>query len=488
MTIDFSQTSNHDPKLLHILKHDVRGDHAMKQNVFSYLLIAIAIAGCTERIVEYQIPKEYTNDLLHGDLVGKVLQKSSSAIVIVSQVAPIDSVAINPQDGSFVFRDLRIGNYDVTIRSNNYRIYFRSNVAIQGGGITYIGDIDLSTVPDLVDRHYPENNGEIVYDWRYGRIAVSILFTHPMDRLSVQNAFSTNPPSEGIFIWGNYTQAPLRTIFADPQSGGFDPGATITTFSKITSVTYSMSKKDSFVDTVYTVTLSTGAHDTLGNHLRFPLRFSFRTVQSYTTIYGIQTSPVHGDVNVEPLNNSGINITFPRRMDPASTEAATTVRPPMTTLFLWPEGNVLRIYTGGPFLSDTTITVRIDSTARDLDGIRLGMIFTLQFRTAPFQIRYTSPTNAQLFVSLSQSISIGFNSFVTLSSVQPAFSIMPVIPGSFSYRGNYPYEIPSEVVFTPSTQYQTNTKYTVTISTGVRDLYGVPMKSPYTFSFVTRPN
>jgi hypothetical protein len=33
----------------------------------------------------------------------------------------------------------------------------------------------------------------------------------------------------------------------------------------------------------------------------------------------------------------------------------------------------------------------------------------------------------------------------------------------------------------------TNTKYTVTISTNVRDLYDSKLKQPYVFSFVTRP-
>jgi hypothetical protein len=226
----------------------------------------------------------------------------------------------------------------------------------------------------------------------------------------------------------------------------------------------------------------------MGNYLRFPLQFSFRTVQSYTTIYGIQTNPVHGDINVEPINSNGIDITFPRRMDPGTTEAATTVTPPMNKVFLWPDGNIMRIYTGGPFLSDTTITVRIDSTARDRDGVRLGQIFTFWFRTAPFQVSYVSPGNAQLFVSLSQQINVNFNSYVVLSSVQAAFSITPAISGSFSYGGYYPYESLNQIVFTPGGTYLPNTKYTVTILSGVRDMYGVPLKTPYTFSFVTRPN
>ena len=460
----------------------------MKTRLVLLALMAVLLISCKETIIEPQVPKEFTNDLLHGDLIGRVLQKTAGAKVFVSQVEIIDSQAVSPLDGSFAFRELRVGNYDVTIRSDSYRIYENANVQIQSGGVTYLGDINLSTVPDLVNQFYPEDNGEIVYDWRYGRIAISVLFSHPMDRASVEKAFSTVPPSQGIFIWGNFTTSPLRTLYvslADP--GQFVPGATITTFSKITSMTYSMSQKDSYVDTTYTVSIATGAHDTSGTHMRFPLAFRFSTVQSYVSIDGIQTLPVYGDMNVDPVSNSGILITFPRRMDQASTEAATTVTPPMNRVFLWPDGNQMKIYTGGPFLSDTTITVSIAGTARDKDGAPMVQDFQFWFRTAPLSLSYTYPANAQLYVSPDQTIGLSFNSYVLLSSVQSSFTITPYVAGSFAFSGTSPYVNPAYVIFTPSSWLQPNTKYTVTLSTGVRDMYGVAMKSPYTFSFVTRP-
>jgi hypothetical protein len=459
----------------------------MKSTILMVPLLVLFSLACDERIIEYRVDERYFNDAFHGDLVGRVLQKQSGAVVIVNQVNPVDSTVINPNDGSFVIQDLQMGNYDLTIRADNYRIYTRSNIIIEGGGITYAGEIDLSTVPDLVAQHYPENSSEVVYDWRYGRITISILFTRPMDRLSVEKAFSTEPRSEGVFYWGQFTQAPQRTLFATENDKGFEPGATITTFSKVTSMAYSMSGKDSFVDTTYTVRLTTEAHDTSGNYLRFPLVFSFRTVQSYTTIYGIQTSPVHGDINVELLNYGGIRLTFPRRMDPASTETATTITPVMNKVFLWPEGNVMVVYTGGPYLSDTTITLRIDGSARDRDGIPMGEAFSFWFRTAPLSVSYTSPENAQLFVAPTQQIFLNFNSYVIRSTVQSAFSITPSVGGTFSFGGTNT-EIPSQIVFTPYGSLQANTKYTVTISTAAKDLYGVPMKEPYSFSFVTRPN
>ncbi len=462
----------------------------MKTYILVLMSLFFIISGCKETIIESQseIPKEFTNDLLHADLIGKVIQKESKAKVIISQVETIDSMEISPIDGSFAFSNLRAGNYNITITAENYRICKIENFMLQGGSIIYLGDIMLSTVPDLIDSFYPDDRGEVVYDWRYGRITVSILFTKPMDRESVENAFSVEPPVEGVFNWGNYTQAPVESWFAN--SRGYNEDATITTYSKVTSMTYAFAKKDSYPDKEYIVSIDKTAKDTAGNFLRFPFQFSFKTVQSYSTQNGIITDPVHGDIDVSPLNYnySGITVTFPRRMDKASVEQSTQVTPPMNTIFLWPEENILRIYTGGPFLSDTTITVAIAKSAKDKDGTALGQNFSFSFRTAALSVSGTTPSNGQLFVSPTEPVIISFNNYVKLSSVSASITISPAISGSFSFNGNYPYEQMNQVKFSPSSNFQANTKYTLTISPSISDMYGSYMKSSYSFSFVTRPN
>ena len=460
----------------------------------TYLVISaflfIVYSGCKETIYESQsaVPKEFTNDLLHADLIGKVEPIDSRASVFLSQVNTIDSVAISPVDGSFAFRDLRAGNYDITIRADNYRIYKNENFMLQGGSVIYLGEIKLSTVPDHIESFYPEDKSEIVYDWRYGKITVSILFTEPMDRESVEKAFSVEPYVEGLFTWGVYTQAPVDGMFADEK--GYNTGATITTFSKVKSMTYVFAKKDSYPDKEYKISIGTTAKDTAGNFLRFPLSFSFKTVQSYSTQNGILTNPVHGDVDVSPLdyNNTGITITFPRRMDKSSVELYTYVSPTMNTIFLWPEENILRIYTGGPFLSDTTITVSVNKSAKDKDGVPLGQDFSFSFRTAALAITGTSPSNGQLFVTPTGPLQINFNNYVKLSSANASISISPQTGGTFSFGGYYPYEQMNQVVFKPSSDLKPNTKYTVFVNKTITDMYGNEMKEPYSFSFVTRPN
>ena len=465
----------------------------MNTRILGLLLLTFSLWGCKETIVEYRdnpttaLPK--VSDAYHGDIVGKIQQLGVNAMVVVSQVGPVDSIQVSTNDGSFALRYLPMGNYDLTIRSSNYRIYIQTNVIVQGGGINYIGEIDLSNIPDLVSTVYPENNSEIVYDWRYGRITISIMFAHPMNRASVEKAFSTYPPSTGVFYWGQYATSPRSVLYATADmNSGYDPGAVITTYSNVSSMTYSMAQNCGIVDTQYTIMLSTDAKDTSGNHLRFPLVSTFRTVQSYVTYNGIQTNPVNGDIEVSPINNSGITVTFPRRMDPSTTESAISITPPINRIFLWPSGNQLTIYTGGPFLSDTTITVTIDKSALDKDGIALGETFSFWFHTAAFQVSSTYPSNAQLYVATSQTIAVYFNSYVDKNSYQSAFSISPSVGGSFVYGNGNSYDTPNWITFTPYSTLQPNTKYTVTLGSSVKDMFGVPMGIPYSFSFVTRPN
>jgi len=462
----------------------------MKLSIFSLVFVLIVfLVGCEDTIYNtYETDPRLFNDAFHGHIIGKVKQTKSNARVVVSQVHSVDSTIITSNDGSFIIENLEIGNYDLKIMADNYCTYLRTNVMIEGAGTTYLGEIDLSKVPDLVSSHYPADLDEIVFDNRSSRLSISLIFTRPMDRESVEEAFSTNPPTEGIFYWGQYTEAPSWYYFEDRyNSGGFDPGATITTYSKITSFTYRVAMKDSYVDTTYQVTLATSAKDTAGNVLRFPLEFAFSTIQSSSSINGIQTYPYHGDLDVNLISNAGIQITFPRNMDPVSTEDAITMVPDVDRIYIWPEKNQLTIYSGGPFIAETDYTIDISEVAKDLDGVALGNPFSFSFATESITVENTRPRNAELFVDYTQAqVTMWFNTYMIKSSVENAFSISPHVSGSFSWGSYYSNE-KTAITFTPHSTLSANTKYTITVDNTAKDLYGDNLKEPYSFSFITMP-
>lgn len=453
-------------------------------------MLSFLILTCEKQVVYEQDPRLF-NDAFHGNIVGKVLQKESEALVIVSQEVPIDSQFINVEDGVFRFENLEIGNYDILIRADAFRTYHHKNVSVEGAGTTYMGEIDLSKIPDLVSSYYPEDQAEVVYNNRFHGLTVSMQFTQPMDRESVEEAFRTEPETEGRFFWGHYTTAPAYYYFdwtaENGRYNGFDPGATITTYSRISSFVYRIAQKDCFVDTTYSVYLSTAAMDTAGNHLRFPLEFTFSTIQSSSTINAIQTVPAHGDIDVDLISNSGIRIIFPRNMDAASTEKAIDMVPETDPIFIWPAYNQLTIYTGGSFRADTTYVINIDSTAKDLDGNKMGHPFEFSFSTAEVGLRSTSPRNGQLFIDPSANIVMYFNTYMIKSSVEQVFKIEPAIEGNLQWGDGYSEYNKSALTFDPAGALKFNTKYTVTIGAGAKDLFGTGMKKEYSFSFITRP-
>jgi hypothetical protein len=171
-------------------------------------------------------------------------------------------------------------------------------------------------------------------------------------------------------------------------------------------------------------------------------------------------------------------------MDHETTENAVSMEPSSDITFIWPEHNRLTIYTGGAFRAETTYQISIDSTAEDLDGIRLGSPFSFSFSTSSVGLNYTSPHSGELFVSKNSDIRLSFNSYMVKSSVQNAISISPEINGSLNWYN----DSKTTMEFTPYGSLKANTKYTVTIGTGARDIFGSTLKEPYSFSFITRPD
>ena len=170
-------------------------------------------------------------------------------------------------------------------------------------------------------------------------------------------------------------------------------------------------------------------------------------------------------------------------MEPVSTENAINFSPPSEVIYIWPRYNQLTIYTGGVLHADNDYTVTIDSTAMDMDGISLGSQFTFSFHTASVNITSSSPRNGEVYVSANSPIYLYFNTYMLKSSVQSAFSISPNISGSLDWYNNSK----TTMRFSPSQNLQYNTKYTVTIGTQAKDIFGSALKEPYTFSFIVRP-
>lgn len=427
-----------------------------------------------------------------GQIVGRVSPASSRARVRAEQAAAIDSVTIDAATGGFSLAGLAPGTYDVVIRADNHRIERLERVAVYAGSVTYVGAIVLSTTPDPVRSFAPADRSEVAMDSRYARLAIGIDFEVPMDRASVQAAFSTDPPTRGVFYWSQVPSATPTdhtggrdTDVAPPGYRELAPGGEITTFRHIRSLRFMPRERDTYVDSAYVVHLASTAHDSAGQAMRFALHFTFRTIQSSVSQTAIETQPEDGATGVSLMSFSSLRISFPRRMDRASVENALTVTPGTVPIFLWTSDSHLILYMGGPLRAETTYRIRIADTARDLDGVRLPEPFEFSFETEAVALRGTSPSNGTVFVDYTTSLRIylSFNTYIVRSTLPAAWSIVPAVNGNFVWEPNSN----TSVYFQPAAELASNTKYTVTIGSALQDLHGSSLPAPYTFAFVTRP-
>ena len=448
----------------------------------SVALVFLFVLNCTKEIE--RIMYENNPNSPCGKIVGVVVQKESGARIYVRQEVLVDSTVIDPETGTFEIDSLTAGNYDLLIIAENYGTY-QENVMVFDESVTYTGEINLSKLPDLIHSHFPDDRAEIVIS-SYPEISVVINFSDAMDRESVEQAFSTDPSTEGTLYWSQsiWEPYPYWYWYENWNDPGLAPGsepADITTFTHIRCIQYKMESRYIVPNTEYRIILSTAARDTAGNHLLFPLEFSFRTIESAQTQTAILSDPNDGTENVSLTKYESIFVTFPKRMDQTSVENAVSMTPESSTIFLWPDANQLKMYTGGPLMADTTYVITIDATAQDLDGVPLEEPFQFSFTTESVQITRSYPQNGEVFVELTPEINIYFNTYMIASTFSGAFSISPEVGGRFEWR-NYNQHIRFYPIYL-----QPLTKYTIKVDTSVTDYFGTPLKEPYEFSFVTRP-
>jgi hypothetical protein len=97
----------------------------------------------------------------------------------------------------------------------------------------------------------------------------------------------------------------------------------------------------------------------------------------------------------------------------------------------------------------------------------------------------TIPTNGAFGVPLNQVISVTFNEEMNPATINSSSIIITVagvaIPGTVSYSGN-------TALFTPTSRLSTNTLYTGTIKTSVKDVDGNALQTDYVWTFTTGLN
>jgi len=245
--------------------------------------------------------------------------------------------------------------------------------------------------------------------------------------------------------------------------------------------------------TLYTATVTTGVKDLAGNALAVLYSWNFTTgVAPDTTPPTVGTTlPLPSATGVAV--NAHVSATFSEMMDPL------TVTPATFTLKLGAvavAGTVARIgsvvtFTPTAAMEGTSVyTATITTGAKDLAGNALAAPYSWNFTTgvapdttAP-TVSSTIPADLATGVDRNLNLSATFNEAmapltITTTTVTLKQGLTPV-PGTVAYAG-------TTATFNPTATLGGNTTYTVTITTGAKDLAGNALAADYVWTFTTVP-
>ncbi len=194
-----------------------------------------------------------------------------------------------------------------------------------------------------------------------------------------------------------------------------------------------------------------------------------------------------GDTLHQFFRNHAIIVVFSETMNQSSVQSAFSANG-VPGNFFW-QGNEMIFMPDTAFSADTTVTVSITSNAQDLAGTGLSPAFSKWYRTSD-SLDATAPTVwANRPLPDSENISVGTDVIAYASEELIDWSTNSLTltdsAGSKVAGNTVLTQSPSAITFAPSSNLQSNTLYTVTIDTSLRDLCWNRLAAYYTWSFRT---
>lgn len=225
----------------------------------------------------------------------------------------------------------------------------------------------------------------------------------------------------------------------------------------------------------YTVRIDSSVRDINGNSLAQVFSFSFKPETEFRVI-GVSPASHETQVSTQP----NIQVVFNSPLDTSVVRAISISPQPDGYSYLDDLFEFHFQVSGGVLSLQTTYTITVQSTARDIAGRQLAAPFVSSFTTQGFQVAYTSPYNDESWVAPWSGLLVRFSGMIDTSTVRQSFSITPNIEGFLGGIG-------TDIRFGPLNDFHGNTVYTVSISNDIRGADGSLLPEPYSFSFYTAP-
>jgi len=250
-------------------------------------------------------------------------------------------------------------------------------------------------------------------------------------------------------------------------------------------------------NTVVRVTITTGAKSATGTAIAAAFSCTFTTAAVALPPTVTALSPSCGATGVQ--TNQKIAVTFSQAMDPNTITSSTILvtgpgTTPIAGVVTYATASNIATFTPNAALpANTLITVTVTTGAKDLSGAALATAFTCGFTTAlapdttaPTVIS-TVPTCGATSVALNSKVSATFSEAMDpLTITGTTFTVTG--PGATAVAGSVAYSgTGNTATFTPTSNLAANTVFTITVTTGAKDLAGNPLAANFVCSFTTGP-
>ncbi|HVF38960.1 MAG TPA: Ig-like domain-containing protein [Gemmatimonadaceae bacterium] len=329
----------------------------------------------------------------------------------------------------------------------------------------------VDTTPPVVATVTPANGA--------GGIAVSTTviagFNEPMDPATINTStVGLRTTSSGAVVSGAVTyDASARTVTFTPSS----PLA---------------------AGTDYTFAITTGARDVTGNALASAFASTFTTVapSDVTAPTVIANLPANGATGVSPTII--VTATFSEPMDVSTINSNTfllrntSTGAQITGIVTWNPGtNTAGFNVQAPLSNNTQYTATITTGARDVAGNPVASEFTFSFVTAvpadvtAPSVSSMSPSSGSNGVSVNTSVTVTFSEPMDAATINTStITLTPSggspVAASVSYNAGA-----NTATLTPSAPLANATGYTLTVTTGAKDVAGNSLASNFSGSFTT---
>jgi Bacterial Ig-like domain len=302
------------------------------------------------------------------------------------------------------------------------------------------------------------------------------------------NAVVTVPFSEAM----DATTINASNITLRVTSSGTSVGGTVT-YNSTTHVASFTPSAPLATPVNYTLTVASGVKDVAGNAMGVNFQSTFTTAD---TTPPTVTSTLPANLATNVATNTVVSATFSKAMDATTingttfTLRATATGVPVTGTVAYNAATNTATFTpSAPLGSLTAYTATITTGAHDTFGNALAANFAWTFSTVdttPPTVLSVSPANLATNVAVSSAVNITFSEAMDATTINGTTITLKNTTTSAAVAGVVTYNAATNVAtFTPNVALAFSTGYTVTVTTGVKDVAGNAMASQFTSTFTT---